>query len=65
MTNKPVQISEDLFIKLDQMATQRGVTVDQLVQEMLGDSLKAAGAVYQDHDEAKIKERLKSLGYID
>jgi len=63
---KTVQVSEELYTKILAHCNASGVTVDEFVQQHLAQAVDQAQVpVYQKQDEAEIKERLQSLGYID
>ncbi len=64
MGNVQINISQALHSRLTSTAKDRGVELNELVEQLLSDGL-SDGAVYEQPDEEKIKERLKSLGYID
>lgn len=64
---KTIEINEELHHRISQHCTAAGVTVETFVEQSLNSALPAnmQAPVYQKHDEDEIKERLKSLGYID
>jgi hypothetical protein len=63
---KPVRISEELHAKIAEHCEKTGQTIEACVEHAVTAALEGAGApVYKTHDEEAIKERLKSLGYID
>ena len=63
-----VHISKDLYEKAKKFVEEQGgfSSVEELVEFVLNEVLseEGAGEVMSKEDEEKVKERLRSLGYI-
>jgi negative regulator of replication initiation len=64
---KTIEISEELYAQIAAHCESTGKNVEAFVSEAVNAALPAdkQTPVYQSQDEEEIKERLKSLGYID
>lgn len=65
---KTIEVSEDLYRQIESALSKQDASqsLDAFVEELLEQALHTqTEGVYAAHDEAKIKERLQSLGYID
>lgn len=63
---KTIEISEELYKKVSTHCEASGQPVGAFVEQVVVAALTQGNTpVYQQHDEEEIKERLKSLGYID
>ncbi|MBI2410351.1 MAG: hypothetical protein HYV32_00445 [Candidatus Kerfeldbacteria bacterium] len=65
---KLITISDQLFLELEGVLKKKGGAADihAYVEELLQKALLAeTDGIYKPHDEAEIRDRLKSLGYID
>lgn len=65
---KEIKISDSLYKELEVALKKKPGTMslDEFVAQLIQEGLsKERESVYQQHDEDKIKDRLKSLGYID
>jgi len=67
MQKKEVLIPEELYKKIQQQLNIYGFkTVDEYVEFVLTEAVKEESEIsYSEDEEEEVKERLKSLGYLE